>query len=134
MKGLKKFFKIIFEIISDIVKGTIYFVSNNLRKFAWFLNLILPYAMYIIGQYVCKQKGYIGIGLELLIPVVTCVVIYFIRSFANKIGKGTSIPVPYKRFTTVDDDGEVSIKPDQIQEVLLYLADLEDWLERKGFI
>lgn len=134
MKGLKKFFKIIFEIVSDIVKGTIYFVLNNLRKFAWFLNLILPYVMYIVGQYACKQKGYIGIGLELLIPVVTCVVIYFIRSFANKIGKGTSIPVPDKRFTEVDDYGEVSIPNNRIQELILYLADLEDWLERKGLL
>ena len=37
-------------------------------------------------------------------------------------------------FTEVDDYGEVSIPNNRIQELILYLADLEDWLERKGLL
>ena len=33
-----------------------------------------------------------------------------------------------------DDYGEVSIPNNRIQELILYLADLEDWLERKGLL
>lgn len=131
---MKRFLKITGAIIHDVVQAIRYFVTNNLRNFVWILNFILPYIMYIIGQKVCLERGKIAFGGELLIPIVFCVITYYIRSYANKIGKGTTIPVPEKRFTEVDDDGEVSIRNSRIQELILYLADLEDWLERKGLL
>ena len=129
-----KFFKIIWSIIVDLFCAFEYFIENNLRNFARMLNFILPYLMYIIGQNVRATRGYIGVGGELFLPVVFCVITYVLRSYANKIGKGTTIPVPDKRFTEVDDYGEVSIPNNRIQELILYLADLEDWLERKGLL
>ena len=131
---MKRFFSIMGAIIVDVVRAVDYFITSNLRNFAWILNFILPYLMYIIGQNVCITRGYFGIGGELFIPVVFCVITYVLRSYANKIGKGTTIPVPDKRFTEVDDYGEVSIPNNRIQELILYLADLEDWLERKGLL
>ena len=131
---MKTFFSIIGAIIVDIILAIDYFIKNNLRNFAWILNFILPYLMYIVGQNVCAERGYLDIGGELLIPIAFCIITYILRSYANKIGKGTTIPVPDKRFTEVDDDGEVSIQNNRIQELILYLADLEDWLERKGLL
>lgn len=131
---MKRFFSIMGAIIVDVVQAVDYFITSNLRNFAWILNFILPYLMYIIGQNVCATRGYLGVGGELFIPVVFCVITYVLRSYANKIGKGTTIPVPDKRFTEVDDYGEVSIPNNRIQELILYLADLEDWLERKGLL
>ena len=131
---MKRFFSIMCAIIVDVVRVADYFITSNLRNFAWILNFILPYLMYIIGQDVYATRGYLGVGGELLIPVVFCVITYALRSYANKIGKGTIIPVPDKRFTEVDDYGEVSIPNNRIQELILYLADLEDWLERKGLL
>jgi len=122
------------EIIVDVVRAVNYFITNNLRNFAWILNFILPYLMYIIGQNVYETRGYFGVGGELFIPIIFCVITYILRSYANKIGKGTTIPVPEKRFTEVDDCGEVSIPNNRIHELILYLADLEDWLERKGLL
>ena len=131
---MKTFFSIMGAIIVDIILAVDYFIKNNLRNFAWILNFILPYLMYIVGQNVCAERGYLDIGGELLIPIAFCIITYILRSYANKIGKGTTIPVPDKRFTEVDDDGEVSIQNNRIQELILYLADLEDWLERKGLL
>lgn len=122
------------SIIIDVVQTVNYFIASNLRNFAWILNFILPYLMYIIGQNVYAARGYFGVGGELFIPIIFCVIAYVLRSYANKIGKGTTIPVPKKRFTEVDDYGEVSITNDRIQELILYLADLEDWFERKGLL
>lgn len=131
---MKRFIRITLEIILDIVHAVIYFVTHNLRNFAQLLNLILPYVMYFIGQKVCANRGQVTVGSELFIPIVVYVIIYYLRSYANKIGKGMTIPVPEKRFTEVDDYGEVSIPNNRIQELILYLADLEDWLERKGLL
>lgn len=131
---MKRFLRITPAIIIDVVRVVDYFITSNLKNFAWLLNFILPYLMYLIGQNVCASRGYFAIGGELLIPIIFCVIIYYLRSYDNKIGKGTTIPVPNKRFTEVDDNGEVSISNSRIQELILYLADLEDWFERRGLL
>ena len=91
---MKRFLKITLAIVLDVVQAIYYFVTNNLRNFARILNFSLPYIMYIIGQNVSAERGKIAFGGELFIPILFCVVTYYIRSYANKIGKGTTIPVP----------------------------------------
>lgn len=129
-----KVFRVLVEVTADALHCFAYFIKNNLTTFASFLNLILPYVMYFVGQYICANRGNISVGAELFIPLVFIVVIYYLRSTANKLGKGITIPIPEKRFTSVDDDGEVSVEHKRVQELLLYIADLEDWLERKGLL
>ena len=131
---MAKLFNIILEVTADTLNNFVYFVKNNLTNFANILNLIIPYVMYFVGQYVVSSRGSITVGWEICTPIVFIVVIYYLRSAANKIGKGITVPIPDKRFTQVDDDGEVSIEHNRVQELLLYTADLEDWLERKGLL
>ena len=131
---MKKFLRITISIFIDVMQSVAYFIESNLRNFAMILNFILPYLMYIIGQKVYASKGHISVGFEILIPIIVYAIIYYIRSYANKIGKGYTVPTPDKRFTEVNDDGEVSVRNDRVQELILYLADLEDWLERKGML
>lgn len=131
---MKRFFSIMCAIIVDVIRAVDYFITNNLRNFARILNFILPYMMYIIGQNVYIARGYFAFGGEIFIPIMFYMIIYVLRSYANKIGKGITIPVPNKRFTEVDDYGEVSVENNRVQELILYLADLEDWLERKGLL
>lgn len=129
-----KIIKIIKEALSDILDNARYFVENNLVVFASILNMLVPYIMYFIGQDSVLSRGEFAIGGEIFIPLFFAVVIYILKSVANKIGKGVTIPLPGKRFTEVDDDGEVSIENKRVQELILYVADLEDWLERKGLL
>ena len=123
---MKRFFKMTYEITKDMISIVTYSIKCNMMNFATFLEFCLPYAMYFIG------KGKEVFGFELLIPVVFMILIYYIKSAANKLGKGNTVPIPEKRFTEIDDEGEVSIAHDRLQELILYMADLEDWLDRKG--
>ena len=84
--------------------------------------------MYLLG-FNSKEMGK-----EIFIPVLVMFIVYFLRSLANKLGTGDIVPVPVKRFTIEGEDGEISIENNRIQELILYLADLEDYLERKGFL
>lgn len=131
---MKKFVRILIEVTEDALSIAKYFLKANLISFATILNLLLPYVMYIVGQQVVLDRGYFGAGGEILIPLIFAVIIYYLRSAANKLGKGITIPVPEKRFTQVDDDGEVSVEHNRLQEMILYVADTEDWLERKGLL
>lgn len=131
---MKKFIRICLIIMIDLFNSVRYFIVNNLRNFVTLLNIILPYLMLYIGQYVYKVRDRYAVGGEVFIPLIIGFLIYFVRAYANKIGKGSDIPVPSKRFTSEDDFGEVSISNNRVQELILYMSDLEDWMERKGML
>lgn len=59
----------------------------------------------------------------------------FITSKYLKYSKveDTGFPVPSKRFTSESGDGEVSIEKNRLQEMILYVSEVEDWLESSGF-
>ena len=125
---------IVLEIFTDVFHNIKYFIKNNLMNIANVIYLLIPFLVYFIGQEVALKEGKLCISPEILIPIFLLILVFFLKSLANKIGKGITIPIPKKRFTQVDDDGEVSIENRRIQELLLYTADLEDWMERKGML
>lgn len=129
-----KILYIVGEITVEAFNNITYIMKSNLMVYANFLNLILPYIMYVVGQYVVYNRGNVGIGGEIFIPLVFVVITYYMKSTANKVGKGITIPVPNKRFTDIDEYGEITIEYHRVQELILYMADLEDWLERKGML
>ena len=122
------------EITLGLVYAVRYFVQINMRYFATIIAIVLPYAMYVIGQHVALDRGKFAIGSEVFIPVLVTIVVYYLREVANHNNKGTRIPVPRKRFTEVSDDGEVTVERNRLQELLLYVADLEDWLHSRGML
>lgn len=131
----KKLIKILVAITIDALYAFVYFIESNLVTFANILSLLLPYIMYFTGQHVgFMRNAHMSVGGEIFIPLAVIVVNYYMRSTANRLGKGVTVPIPDKRFTNVSHDGEVTIENRRIQELLLYMADLEDWLERKGLL
>lgn len=128
---MKKIIKITYEALQIID----FAILNNLRNFAFFLNCFLPYLMLFIGEKIYQERQGIGLGGELLIPIIFFFFIYLITTYADSIGKGIKMPTPTERFTTIDKrDGTVSISEDKIEELILYTADLEEWMERNGLI
>ena len=118
------------EVFIDMWYSVEYFVKNNLRHFASIFEFALPYCMFYAGAH-----GNVSIMHAMIIPVLMFLGIHILRSCADKLGTGNRIPpIPGKRFTQVDDDGEVSIENNRLQELILYVADLEDWMERKNIL
>ena len=131
---MKKYLRVIGEVLGDIFVAIVLFIENNLRNFASILNIICPYLMWYIGAYLYHERGVLAVGGEIFIPLLFFMIIAFIRQLANKIGKGTTIPVPHERFTNEMEDGEVNIPIERMEELIIYMADLEDWMERKGLL
>lgn len=123
-----QFFKITYEIIKDAVASVLLFISTNLWRLARMVDLLLPFDV----LYICAKTN--DVNLCFAVAVVAIVLSAYMKAYANKIGKGIDIPVPAKRFTEVDEDGEVSVEVSRTQELLLYMGDLEDWMQRKGLI
>lgn len=129
-----KLIRFVGELTIELLFCILYFIEDNLRNFGRLVDLLLPYCMLFLGMYAYKTRGEYAIGAEFFLPLVVMLVSYYCRSAANKLGKGDTFPVPQKRFTSEDDDGNPEIEVDRIQELILYIADVEEWLERKGYL
>lgn len=70
----------------------------------------------------------------LIIPIASFLIQVIMNRVNDKIGKGREIPIPESKFTQEDSDGEVSIDTHRLQEMILYVADVESYLERKHLI
>lgn len=121
-------------IIVETISAVISWLHNNLRNIANILGVICPYATGYAVLSAYQSRGHFAVGGEWFVPLMFWLVTYMLRAIANKTGKGTSIPRPRKRFTEVTEDGEVSVPMDRSEEMILYLCDLEDWMERKGLM
>ena len=110
-------------------------VESNIRNVAIIVNEVLPYLMWYLGASLYEERGEFAVGGEVFIPLIVFIITYYLSQYANHIGKGEKIPVPKSRFTQPgDDDGEVVVETSRTEEMILYLADLEDWLQRKGLL
>lgn len=131
---MRRILKILALITRDILSEVSYWFTINLRYMANIISIITPYIMYLLGQELAIQRGKFAVGGELFLPLVIALVVYYLRQIANRSNKGSAIPRPERRFTEVDDDGEVSIETDRTEELILYMADLEDWFERRHML
>ena len=121
-------------IIVETIGAVISWLHNNLRNIANILGVI---CLYVTGYAVLSAyqiRGHFAAGGEWFIPLMFWFVMYLLRSIANRTGKGISIPKPSKRFTEVSDDGEITIPTARVEELIQYMCDLEDWMERKGLM
>ena len=124
-----KAIKLTFRNAKDSVR---YFFRSNVGRIGWLLLLVLPYAMLFLGAYEAIRRGEIAIGGEIIIPIIVVPLAGLLISLSNKLGNGYEMPLPDKRFTEVDYDGQVSMPVERQEELLLWTADVEDWAERMG--
>lgn len=126
--------KLIVLIITDWFHAVFTWIHKNLKNFAFVLDTVCPYVTgaAIVQSY--QERGQLAFGGEWLIPLFFWITSMLLKEIANRTGKGLTVPVPKKRFTEVSEDGEVTIPTTRIEELLLYVCDLEDWLERKGML
>lgn len=129
------FIKITFDILYELWHELLDFIGNNLRNMVIILRIGLPYLMWYIGIYLYHKRGKFVIGGEIFIPIVIFIITYYIKQYANRIGRGERIPVPEKRFTEQgEEEDEYTVETRRLEEMILYMSKLEDWLQRKGLL
>lgn len=67
-----------------------------------------------------------------LIQDFLCYIFYELSKFYG--AEIVEMPVPSRRFTTVDKDGMVSVPKDRMQEMIIYVSEVEDYLTDIGRI
>lgn len=107
-----------------------YFVKSNMYVVSVLFGISLPLACFVVA----KLSLQVPVALQMFLIVCVQFILYCAKWYASSIGKGQSVPIPAKRFTQVSEDGEVSIETSRVQEMMLYVADVEDYLERRGMM
>ena len=131
---MNKVLNIMKEVAEEAVHSVAYFMRHNVRYLGTLIELGTPYLMYILGQRLALDREAFLVGGEVFLPIYFLIIAKFIKSVANKLNRGPRIPKPTERFTEVDEDGVVSVEQERLEEMLVYMADLEDWMERKGWL
>lgn len=120
--------RIIFVSFLEFLLDILIWFKDNLRVFIGLIQISIPYLMYWLGY---KQGFMVAF---LIIPILSFLIQVIMNRTNDKIGKGREIPIPESKFTQEDSDGEVSIDTNRLQEMILYVADVESYLERKHLI
>ena len=128
MKGFINLCSTLGTIGIELIQDFFRMLKNGIPIFSIILKASIPYMMYYFGKYEPNKIYW------LFLPMVVWFVTIVLDRLAEKTGKGKNIPVPIKRFTEEDSDGEVSIEQSRLQEMILYVNDVEDYLERHHLI
>lgn len=116
------------EPVKEFIGSVAYYLKNNMFAFTCVVQAVLPGFAFVMGSKLSDGMllpFFIGM---LLIQLATS----YIKKVMVNIGAGNDMPIPRKRFTVVDSDGEVSVRVDRTQELILYVCDVENYLTRKG--
>lgn len=117
-----------------------FFVENS-RKISNLYSCALPVVLLILYVVFCSKLGeveailkWVFISFGILLFIVGKVLQATPDFFAMKYGKQideTSLPVPVKRYTQKDEDGKVFVDKKDLSEIIQYLYDVENFLERE---
>lgn len=119
--------------ISELYHQFKYFISINIKYLIKLIDISIPYIYAYISILLYRERNNLIISYEVLIPIIAYIILSVLNSFLNKINRGYDIPLPRERFTILNDNGNVSIDNSSINDIILYLYDLEEYLKSKGY-
>lgn len=125
LMALAGFFLITIEVgIVNPVREVMYWLNKNIYILITLSMVVMPFA-YLV-QAAARQEDIIRYALGMFM-------LWVLKRIVEETG-GTSnnIPIPRERFTKQEADGGYSIEKDRLQEMILYVADVEEYLERTG--
>lgn len=117
------------EPLMEQMSTILFYAKNNAYALLCIMHFALPTVCIVLGQNLGSSTSVIT---PVCIVLAVQMVLWYTKKVYSKMGKGEDPPIPRVRFTHIDASGEVSIESERVQELLLYMADLEDYYNRKG--
>lgn len=106
-----------------------YWFTHNAMLLVTLVDMLVPLIALLIYMHI---EG----PLDLLASLVVCFTIQLgvsvSRHFYMWQNERQNVPMPSKRFTKDEGDGEVTIEYARLQELILFTYEYENWLEEQG--
>lgn len=109
----------------------VFYTKHLINPISNFILLLTPFV--VMATYQARR------GNTKTSDIVVFILSMFFVSAALKlisylINCGKDFPIPYKRFTNDSPDDGVTVKSEDLQEMILYMNDVENFLEREGLM
>lgn len=126
----KKYNKVSFAMsltLQEMLKGLKYAIIEELDKIATIIQIVIP---------VVILKATDNIFVMLALSILFTIFAKYVKEVGYKLNNVTDrgFPIPVHRFTKMDEQGFIDIQDEDVEEALLYLCDVEDYLKRKGML
>ena len=113
-------------VLCEMLYSFKYNVVKELDKIAVIIEIAIP---------VVLNQIYADITKLIIVSIVMTVIVHYITKVGQKLNNETygDLPLPRYRMTKIDSDGFVSlIDQDDLQELVLYMHEVEQYLTKKG--
>ena len=125
----KSFLQFTFDGARDWMKTSLPKAASKLPVLVLHL---LPYVV-IAAAWLASFSSVVLLNMFWLTVLAQATCLLLSKYFKYSGVEDTGFPVPPKRFTTESKDGEVTVENSRLQEMIIYVCDVEDWLESSGF-
>lgn len=118
--------KALWTVLLEMLYSFKYNVVKELDKIAVIIEIAIP---------VVLSKMYAGITELIIVSIVMTIIVHYVTKVGQKLNNETygDLPLPRYRMTKIDSDGFVSlIDQDDLQELVLYMHEVEQYLTKKG--
>lgn len=122
-----------FEITGDVFvkmfkkfkKEVLFFAKRNCNFFGKSILFLNPFVAIFIVYFFN----------DFCIAAAESLILYilgnFLKEIANQYNYGDDLPRPIERYTKIGKNGEVSVDYKKMHEIVLFLAEYEDYLEKR---
>lgn len=118
--------KALWTVLLEMLYSFKYNVVKELDKIAVIIEIAIP---------VVLSQLYADVTELIIVSIVMTVIVHYITKVGQKLNNETygDLPLPRYRMTKIDSDGFVSlIDQDDLQELVLYMHEVEQYLTKKG--
>lgn len=119
------------SILADVLNNILHSYKNTIRKnfgnIGKAVQLVVP---------VCLSMLSVSLLAKLALSCLFLFVVRVIKEVDSKMNNRhyDGLPVPRERFTHVDGNGFTEFTTDNIQDVLMYMTELEEFFVSKGIM
>lgn len=106
--------------------------KKNLREISTFVLAATPILALIFGDGLWSDGHSLYFGPASGFIIFLDFASVFGIAVSYEISKPLSLPIPPKEFTTVNGD-VVDVKKEDLEDMVIYMAQLEDWLYDNGY-
>lgn len=118
--------KALWIVLCEMLSTFKYNVVKELDKIAVIIEIAIP---------VILSQMYADTTKLVIVSIIMTIIVHYITKVGQKLNNETygDLPLPRYRMTKIDSDGFVSlIDQDDMQELVLYMNEIEQYLTKKG--
>lgn len=124
-----KIYKVLFGVVKESIFSLAFYLKNGLSFIGTLIQILIPYLILLYLDVKPVQNPFLFV-----VPIILYYVSYVLKKTYLTYFNRTvdNIPIPTKRYTKEDEDGTITVNKEEVQDMLLYLCDLENELIKLG--